>query len=134
MAERTIMIVKEKLLPATISELANSIEYTQHWLDRNERLSKYNELGLIHKNFISGFLVDKQHKNGDEYHLINTDGIIFILNAKTKKLITIKGARGGQIYRYYKSLNNNAIIPKEDLEMINRAYDRENSDNPIHNM
>ena len=47
------------------------------------------------------FLVDKEHKNGLEIHVITEAAIIFIINYKTRKLITTKNARVGQLEQYY---------------------------------
>lgn len=128
------MIVKEKLSQTKMVELIDLIKHTRHILNRQRRIDEYKKRGLFHYNFVSGFLVDKNHVDGDEYHLINSDGIIFILNANTLRLITIKGARGGQIYQYYAALRGQIPYTEYDRNLIQKAYDRENSDNPIHNL
>lgn len=78
---------------------------TQHG---NERMtSRFME---YLKHFTVGEVVDvfecdKHHKNGKELHVITSEGVVFILNARTKKLVTVLFARPAQVKRYYSALN-----------------------------
>ena len=101
------MVVIKKVFSGRLNEYANIInsgQRTSHLVERHERVRKYKELGLLSTNFIDGFVVDKDHDNGVELHLINNNGLIYIMNARTKKLITVLGARPMQIQRYYNDL------------------------------
>lgn len=78
---------------------------TAHIVSRHSRIKSYEELGLLNTDFITGFVVDKAHPDGLEYHMINTKGIIYIFNCNTLKLITMLGARPMQIRRYFLELS-----------------------------
>ena len=75
---------------------------TLHAIERNKRFEAYKP--FLSFNFVECFIVDKNHKNGNEIHCINENGLIYIYNQKTKKLITVLHARGDQLRRYYWNL------------------------------
>ena len=79
-------------------------EETKHLKERNERINIYEKYNLLSYNFVSCFKVDKDHKNGLEIHAINENGLIYVYNFKSRKLITILNARSDQIKRYYNAL------------------------------
>lgn len=81
-------------------EALNFDERTIHSFERNERLKRVKEIG----NTVSGFLVDKQHKDGLEEHFITDTGLIIVRNHNTNRFITALVARPGQIRRYYRAL------------------------------
>ena len=60
---------------------------TKHIGQRKNRLESYfklKEVGSVYDSFI----VDKNHENGDEVHVITSTGFIMVFNLKTKKFIT----------------------------------------------
>jgi len=125
-------VIKLLSMPEIMSLEKKALVATKHLATgRNSRYNEYNKMGLLSHIFLDGFLVDKGHEDGRELYCINEFGIIYIFNENTKKLITIKGARGGQIYRYYASLS--IPIRKEVSILIKKAYNREEH-NPIHNI
>lgn len=77
-------------------------EPTKHWDNRKSR--KELLLEEVPKGYLmQSFYVDRGHRCGAEIHHIFSNGIIVIVNAKTKRLITKLIARPMQIYRYYQS-------------------------------
>lgn len=130
--EKSVMFVIRRLIRDELDAIMeSSVTQTEHFISKRlERYQAYLELGLLDdKRFIEGFLVDKEHPDGNELHCITRSAIIFIFNENTLRLITIKGARGGQIVRYYKELEQK--IPLYMKPVINMAYEREKT-NPIH--
>ena len=78
---------------------------TEHMKHRLYRINFNNEY-LNNKNIYKSYLVNTNHKNGKEIHIILKNATILILNNKTKKLITILNARKGQLIRYDKKTPN----------------------------
>ena len=70
--------------------------------DRFSRLRTYRN--YLSQNFLYGFVVDHNHKKGQELHFINDYGLVYIFNATSKKFITILHPRSKQLYHYFKSL------------------------------
>lgn len=80
---------------------------SKHYLlDREEREKVIKEIG--YGKTVKTVVVDRQHRNGPEIHVISDTGIITIYNQRTKVLITKLIARPGQIKRYFKE---NEVIP-----------------------
>lgn len=77
------------------------INVTKHLSE--ERINRY-KLYEASNNFLGGFIVDKEHYNGNEVHLIDDQGFIHIYNEKSKRFITILSGRPSQIKRYYRQL------------------------------
>lgn len=90
-------------------------EVTNHLLQRQDRFNSYTSQGLT-TDFIDGFVVDKNHVNGLEVHIITRDAFLFIFNLESKKLITVLAPRPQQIKRYYEPLNL-----RWDINIINKA-------------
>ena len=93
---------------------------TKHIGDRKTRLDAYfrvKDIGEVYDTFI----VDKDHPNGDEVHVITDTGFILIFNYRTKKFITVLHARPMQLKRYY--LNLCEEIPFEVEEMCDLNYE-----------
>lgn len=97
-------------------ELART-QQTKHFVERNHRVEAYNAANLLETTFIHGFIVDKNHPNGDEMHFLNPNGLVYIMNCRTGRLITILGARPGQIRRYFEALN----MPVDE-DLATKAY------------
>jgi len=77
-------------------------ERTTHALYREQRLKEYQH--LLSNEFIASFIVDTNHVGGVEVHSINVNGLIYIYNMNTKKLITVLHPRPSQLKRYYRLL------------------------------
>ena len=104
------MVVKGRLKNKEL-DLSN---LTKHIGDRKNRLKTYfkiKEVGEVYDTFI----VDKDHPNGDEIHVLTDTGFILIFNYNTKRFITVLHARPGQLKRYY--LNLGEDIPKKVLDI-----------------
>lgn len=63
----------------------------------------------------AGFVVDKNHPNGLEEHIVYSNALVVIRNHHTKKLITILVARPAQIKRYYNALG--FVAPSRIVEL-----------------
>lgn len=103
---------------------------TIHLKERLSRIKLYDDYKLLSDNFISCFKVDKDHVNGLELHAINENGLIYIYNFKSRKLITILHARSEQLKRYYNALG--LPIPQQvhdvimEVEKRNKLYNLNN--------
>lgn len=100
-------------------------QQTIHFTERNERVKKYSELRLLDIDFLYGFIVDKNHPNGDEMHFINPNGIIYVMNCRSGKLITVLGARPGQIKRYFEALE--IKVDNQVQRLLNTAFSHYNN-------
>lgn len=74
---------------------------TSHALNRSKRLQVAEHL-IIEESakVVKIAVVNKEHKNGNEIHVIFNNGIVKIYNANTCKFITVLIARVPQIERY----------------------------------
>lgn len=134
MEEKSIMRIVRRMKQDELNMMStSSFNQTQHFISKRlDRYQAYLDLGLLNDiRFVDGFLVDKGHIDGMEFHCITPEAIIFIFNNHTLRLITIKGARGGQISRYYKETGESAPLFMKAI--IAMAYNREKI-NPIHNL
>ena len=95
-------------------------EITSHSNNKYNRYSVYKD--LLSTEFLDCFIVDKGHLNGKEIHCINVNGLAYIYNLNTRKLITILCPRTSQIKRYYRALE--LTISKEIKELIKKSYNR----------
>lgn len=93
---------------------------TKHISDRKSRMDKYLEVKDIGSVY-ECFLVDKEHINGDEVHVITTNGFIMIFNSISKRFITILHARPMQLYRYYNMIG-------EDVPLVVKQIGKSNGD------
>ena len=91
-----------------------------HMNDRDNRLKTVLKIEKQMK-IDRSFLVDKGHKDGQEVHVVTTNGIIFIYNfmklfsCSQNALVTILIARPNQVKRLYESCNiplNDDILKK----------------------
>lgn len=92
-------------------------EITKHLEERKDRFNSYLSEGLS-ASFVDGFVVDRNHINGLEIHIITKEAFTFIFNLKSEKLITILASRPQQIKRYYEALNLNC-----DKNILNKALE-----------
>lgn len=92
-------------------------EPTKHYLyNRNER--KERLLNTLPKgHLIKSFYVDKGHPKGAEIHHVFSNGVVVVVNAHTKYLVTKLIARPMQVYRYYKACG---IEPH--MELLGTCY------------
>ena len=102
---------------SSLSAIANTL----HIMERDSRVAAYESLMMLGTEFIGGFIVNKGHINGPELHMINNNGVIYIFNLGSKRLITILGARPQQIKRYYEQLELD--IPSEVKDAISKSSD-----------
>lgn len=86
-------------------------EVTSHSLKRNRRFLVAKNLSSEPRNFIQFFEVDRGHKNGPEIHALTDQGVIYIFNKYTGKLITCLIARPRQLLRYYQAVG--LVCPKK---------------------
>jgi hypothetical protein len=93
-----------------------------HLKERSSRIKLYDDYKLLSDNFISCFKVDKDHVNGLELHAINENGLLYIYNFKSRKLITILHARSEQLKRYYNALG--LPIPQKVYNIIKEVEKR----------
>lgn len=77
--------------------LATTMHYDADRTARHEKIMSVLGVG----KYLTAFIVDKGHKNGDEIHTIFDNGVILIQNLKSKLVITELIARPAQIRRYW---------------------------------
>lgn len=118
------------LLSNDIVELYQKKDETKHLKERDKRISLYDDYKLLSDNFISCFKVDKKHIDGLELHAINENGLIYIYNFKSRKLITILHARAKQLKRYYEALGleipHDVYAVIKEVEKRNTLYNLNN--------
>lgn len=74
---------------------------TSHALNRSKRLQIAERLICEESaKVVKIAVVNKEHKNGNEIHVIYNNGIVKVYNARTRKFITVLIARAPQIERY----------------------------------
>jgi hypothetical protein len=76
---------------------ASTFKPTYHVSERQSRLALCEVLG---GQPIKSIIVDKGHENGLEIHTVTSQGIVYIGNATTQKLVTFLIARPEQLKRY----------------------------------
>ncbi len=95
-----------------------------HMNNRNNRFKNVLEIEREKLKIDKSFLVDKGHKNGQEVHVVTTNGIIFIYNfmklfsCSQNALVTVLIARPNQVTRLYNACN---LTP--DKEIINKCFE-----------
>lgn len=87
----------------------------------NERTDRTMELPDNIGKPLYSFVVDTAHDNGNEIHTLTEDGLIFIQNENTKKLVTFLFARPQQIKRYFQNLQLDIPNNKPFNNMMRRA-------------
>ena len=98
---------------------------TFHVSQRKTRLELYD---FGHK--VDAFLVNTNHKNGYEIHIIDDKGYIQVYNQESKRFITAMSGRPMQIKHYYQKLN----IKMSDImkKAMDSAYQRNETSNAHH--
>ena len=87
---------------------------TKHTEERRKRIALAKQLiNSESAKVLQYSICDTGHKNGLEVHVIYNNGIVFIYNMKTSKLITVLIARVPQIERY------NIVVTKTMRKKIN---------------
>lgn len=119
------------LLKNNIISLYIKKDETKHLKQRNNRISLYDDFKLLSDVFIDCFKVDKKHENGCEIHAINENGLIYVYNFKSRKMITILHARAEQLKRYYNALG---IATPEQLKNIMNEVEKRNKFYNLNNM
>ena len=88
-------------LVKTIDSFEPSNEKTKHTKERQKRLTLANQLIISESGKIIQYAIcDTEHDNGLEVHVIYNNGIVFVYNMESRKLITVLIARIPQIERY----------------------------------
>lgn len=98
-------LVVKVIRKATAEEIEGlNHSFTTHFLEqRLERYKQYKH--LITDKYVLNLICDTGHANGYEIHRISSKAICEIYNLKSKRLITIKALRTGQIYGYYNAID-----------------------------
>lgn len=102
-----------KMSNLTTSHLANERENRVNFVNENIEDGKY----------ITSFIVDTLHPNGNEIHHIFDNGVIKIENEETRKFITLLIARPQQLYRYWNGLNK--AFPQRYQYVIDKAREHQ---------
>ena len=91
----------------------------------NDRVNRMSELPDNIGQPLFSFIVDTAHPNGNEIHTLTENGLIFIQNENTKKMVTFLFARPQQIKRYFQNLGEKFPKTKQFNNMIKSAYTNE---------
>lgn len=87
---------------------------TKHTEERQKRIALARQLIISESaKVIQNTICDTGHDNGLEVHVVYNNGIVFVYNMKSHKLITVLIARAPQIERY------NITITKTMRKKIN---------------
>ena len=82
-------------------EVFESSNATKHTEERQKRIALAKQLIISESaKVIQYSICDTEHKNGLEVHVVYNNGIVFIYNMESRKLITVLIARIPQIERY----------------------------------
>ena len=74
---------------------------TSHAVKRSHRLQIAERLIIEERaKVVKIAVVNKEHENGEEIHVIFNNGIVKVYNARTRKFITVLIARVPQVERY----------------------------------
>lgn len=74
---------------------------TKHTKERQKRIALAKQLIISESAKVIQYAIcDTEHENGLEVHVVYNNGIVFVYNMKSRKLITVLIARAPQIERY----------------------------------
>ena len=99
----------------------NELTVTKHMIDRLYRV-QFNKQYLNDKSIYKVFLVNTNHSNGLELHVILKNASILILNNNTKKLVTVLNARKNQILRYDRKAPKFLLRMAMENQRLKRNY------------
>ena len=91
-------------------------------LFRDGRLNAYTKLHSY--EFIKAFKVMAGTDNNVNIHAINKHGLIYIIDIKTKELVTILHPRPSQLKRYW--IQRGKVTPRDIKEIANSCARRNN--------
>jgi hypothetical protein len=97
-AEKFTFKVIGQVNPTGWYEEDNTAHYSEQRKVRTETIEKFIGFG---ENVLA-FLVDTNHPNGNERHIITDTGIIKVFNDRTHRHVNDLIARPGQIRRYFR--------------------------------
>ena len=92
---------------------------TRHYKNRRRR-NRFITANIPKGEIVEVFYWNRGHKDGPEYHILTSNGLIEILNALTYRHITTLIARPGQIKRYYDAINESPPV-----ELMELAYEHQ---------
>lgn len=86
-----------------VMEMQNKLQgMTKHAVERNSRFALVNELMREEDaSLVNSFYVDRGHAKGPEIHNVYDNGVIFIYNYQTGRLVTVLIGRVAQYKSYY---------------------------------
>lgn len=85
-----------------VNNLVNTVHYTDEaHVRRQQAIDTMGGIG----NPICWVYLDKGHYNGPEVHILTDNAIIIVVNYRTKRLVTTKFARPGQIRQLFGHLD-----------------------------
>lgn len=92
-----------RLCKALTMEFIRKSIVTKHFVETrcDGRMSAIKKILTPNEFILTSFRVDKFHKNGAEIHSISNNGLIFIHNERTMKLVTVLIARPNQVKRLF---------------------------------
>lgn len=71
---------------------------------------------------LRGFEWDRGHENGAEIHWVMDNGVIFVVNKRTGKFVTVLIGRPAQVKRYYEAIGEQA--PRDTLAKAKQHEER----------
>lgn len=76
---------------------------TKHFVESrcDGRMTAIKRILTPNEEIVTSFRVDKFHKKGAEIHSVSNNGLIFVHNERTMKLVTVLIARPNQVKRLY---------------------------------
>jgi len=94
-----------------------------HWTE--ERKERDQLIKHISWNYeVKRVIIDKNHRNGKEVHVITDTGLVYIFNQRTGKRITVLIARPGQLKRYWGDEKVPVKLMNIAREHANKGYNR----------
>lgn len=97
--------------------ILNGVKKTEHSRIRNYRVRQLNASDKV----VAAFLWDRGHKDGPEVHFITESAKDIIINADSKRLITILNCRENQIRRLFDPLQQ--TVPIAIIKLARRNND-----------
>ena len=96
---------------------------SQHWItERKKRDQLVKRIGWNYE--VKRLIIDKNHRNGKEIHVITDTGLVYIFNQRTGKRITVLIARPGQLKRYWGDEKVPEKLMSIAKEHVEKGYNR----------